>query len=257
MQIRLFFRNYIYDLITLISNLVITVVLFLAISAFWAFILSLFTFTVSTFYIIYLRTKERSFYFYSFDKPGQDTDWVGSGKLGLVRNEKAYEITDSSAGFILPKTLNWDDYNYKLDFKIVRTSLGFIVRAMNLSNSVMFQILENRIKPHLRINGEWIWLDEMKLEKNLNLDRWYQLVVICEKRKVRIQIWDPKNIAESLFDKTQIIPPEIKVNRQLDLEGKQVVSDYIQNIDFDFGAIGLRNYPGEVAYIKNLLVEKL
>jgi len=255
MKIKIFFKNNKYELITLLADALIILAAFFVITQFLAFIVSLVVIILSTFIIIYLKTKEKTFYYYPFDIPGQKQDWIGRGDLNFVRNEKCFEITRSDVGFILPKTLNWDDYRYELDFKIAETSLGFIVRAINLSNCVMYQIFEDCIKPHLRINAEWIWMDIVKFDQKLSLDNWYKLVVVCEKRNIRIQILDQSR--SSLFDRSLSIPLTMKVNRPMDLEGKKVETHYIQNIDFDFGAIGIRNFGNERALVKNIFIEKL
>jgi len=255
MKYKIFFKNYKYEFLALIIDVLIAVIAFLVVSQFLAFIISLIVFTLSTFFIIYLRTRDRSFYYYPFDTWGQEQDWIGRGDLKFIKNEKCFEITNSDVGFILPKTLNWDDYRYELDFKIVNTSFGFIVRAASLSDCVMYQIFEDHIKPHLRINGEWMWMDKVRFEEKLNLDNWYKLVVICEKRNVRIKILDQN--ALSLFDRPFPIPLSMKVNRVMDLEGKEIKTHYLQNIDFDFGAVGVRNYGKERALVKNIFIEKL
>jgi hypothetical protein len=254
-KVQIFFKKYWSELLAFIAAVFLTVVAFLFLFSPYNFIISVIIIICSTFFQIYFKSKEKNFYYYSFDRPGQEQDWIGRGILRFVKTDKCFEITESDVGFILPKTLNWDDYCYKLEFKITNTSLGFIVRAVNLSNSVMFQIMEDKIKPHIRINGNWVWMDVEKFNQKLNLDNWYKLEAACEKRQVRIRISDNKG--ETLFDRHKPIPLDLKVNIPQDLEGKKIETQYIQNIDLDFGAIGVRNFGNERALIRNIFVEKL
>ena len=48
----------------------------------------------------------------------------------------------------------------------------------------------------------------------------------------------------------------VEVIKEGDVD-KQMVKQFQQNIDFDFGAIGIRNHGDERAFVKNILVEKL
>ncbi len=212
-------------------------------------------FTVSVFVVIYFKTKDKKFFYLWMDKPGDEQDWVGRGKLSFVRTENCYEITDSDAGYIFPKTSSWDDYRYECNFKIVKKYFGCIVRATNLSNYVMFQLRQDkRIKVHLRINGEWIVIENIPIE-NLNHNVWYRLITICDKRKVRIIIKD-KN--KEFIDCYFVIPDIVEVVRKRVDEDSNIIEEkYRQIIDFDFGAIGVRNYPSESAFIKNIYLEKI
>jgi len=256
-KFKAFIRNYKYELIALIVDAIVVAIAYFTVSQFNVFLISLSVFIISTFIVIYFKTKEKDFYFFSFDKQGQEHDWVGRGDLKYIRNQKCFEISNSHVGFILPKTSNWDDYKYVLDFKITNISFGFIVRAVNLSNYVMYQIFNNRIKLHLRINGHWIILEEISFTKTLNQDVWYKLCVVCEKRQVSIVI---KNSSETYFDRQLTIPNQITItHKELNTEGQetQEVLRYNQDIDFDFGSIGIRNHGEERALVKNILIEKL
>lgn len=251
---RAFWRNYKYELISFIVNVVVAVIAFLYATQTIALGIILTIFLISTFVVIYYKTKDRVFFFYPFDDFGQDQDWAGIGTLKFVRNEKCYEITDSHIGFILPRTLGWDDYSFSLAFKITNTSFGYIVRALNLSNYVMHQIFTDHIKTHLRIDGHWIVLQEIPFDENLSMSRWYHLNVTCDKRSVRMKIEGSKN------DLNIIIPSEMmiqqkEVNEKGEESGRTI--RYMQNVDFDFGAVGIRNHGSERALIRNFVIEKM
>lgn len=254
---KIFIKLYQYEFIAFLINVTTASLTFLLTNHAMAFVLTIAVFTISVFVVIYTKTKDKDFYFASLDKPGNEKDWVGRGRFAYVRNENCFEITDSHAGYIFPKTANWDDYKFECEFKIVKISLGCIVRAMNLSNYVMYQIFYDKVKPHLRINGEWIVTEENTFEKNLKSDLWYKLRIICEKRSVRINV---KNGKTSVFDRHFVIPPQIGVvYREVDAKGEETKREnrLLQNIDFDFGSIGFRNHGEERAFVKNVYLEKL
>ena len=258
-QTKAFIRHYKYELIAFVVNVVTTITsLMLKDSSDVAAILAVVIFIISIFIVIYFRTQDRDFYFLPLNKPGNEKDWVGRGRFAYLRSEKCFEITNSHAGYIFSKTLLWDDYKLECDFKIVNISIGCIVRAIDLSNYVMYQLFHDRIKPHFRINGRWIILEEVRLEDSLKPDKWYKLIIICEKRNVRIVVYDEKL---AVFDRYWKIPNQITISYKQIIEGDKRKREreimFLQEINFDFGAIGSRNHGDEQAFIKNVFIEKL
>ena len=256
-KIKSFFRQYKYEFIAFIVNVISASLSILLTTPQLAFVIAVIVFTLSMFVVIYFRTKDRDFYFLPLDKPGSDSDWVGRGAFKFIKNEMCYEITGSSVGFIYPKTALWDDYVLECDFKIIKTSLGVIFRAQNLSNCVMIQLFNDRIKSHLRVNGEWIVYGDDKTSTNLGVDNWYKLKAYCEKRKIRINIFSGES---ELLDRHITIPDTIAVVvKQEPSESKESKDEIKQilNIDFDFGSIGFRNFGNESALVKNVFMEKL
>lgn len=256
-KITTFYKQYKYDLTAFVVNIVVAYIAFYFRDNTLIFLISTIIFTASLIFIIYQRTKEKDLHLISLNKPGQEADWVGRGTFKYIRNENAFEITNSSVGFIYPKTSLWDDYYFECDFKILKMSLGLIFRAQNLSNCVMIQIFDKRIKSHLRINGEWIVYVDEQTSANLNNDKWYKAQVFCEKRKIRLKILDGH---KSLIDRHITIPDNmaVVVKHESSKEGgEQEVIKQIINVDFDFGSFGLRNYGQESALVKNIYVEKL
>src|SRR3990167_3328839 len=216
-----FIRQYQYELIAFVINIISASLSVWLTTPKIAFVMAIAVFTLSIFVVIYFKIK------------------------------------DSHAGYIFPKIAIWDDYKLECDFKIVNTSLGCIVRAVNLSNYVMYQLFYDRIKPHLRINGEWIVTEESSFENKLKPDKWYKLTIICEKRSIRINVEDEK---ETLFDRHFTIPPQMGVvYRELNQKGEETKrqTQLLQNIDFDFGSAGFRDHGDERAFIKNIYLEKL
>lgn len=233
------------------------------------FLISSLILVLSLFIVVYFRTNDKDFYYLPLNKPGQDKDWSGRGTFKFIHNEHCYEITNSGVGYIFPKTVLWDDYKYEFDFKIINKCMTWIVRAVNLSNYVMFQCTFDGINPIIRLSGEWIIKKHtdsdvnMTFGKKLNLDAWYRGIVICEKRSIRIAIYDYKD-TKIIFDRHFIIPEGIKVKflkeKLKDDQEKTEANEYVelyQSIDFDFGAIGIRNWANERGLIKEIYIEKI
>lgn len=252
-----FFKNFKYELISLFVNLVITLISFLITTPNLTFLLLILVFFMSTLTFIYIKTKESNFYFYSFDNYGQDRDWVGRGTFKFLQNELCYEITNAGSGYILPKTSTWDDYKFQFDFKIIKSSIGIIVRADNLSNYVMYQFFADKYKSHFRINGQWIVFEEIKLDQKIEIEQWNNALVNCDKRNITITISNTNRI---IFVKHLNIPDSIVVvHKQLNNDNKETNKEinFRQDIDFDFGSVGFRNHGNEKAFIRNVLIEKI
>lgn len=224
-------------------------------------------------FLIFSRTRERDFYFISLRRSKDKDDWIGEGTFQYERTQGAYKITNSHSGFIFPKCLTWSDYELKFDFKILKTSLGVILRATNLSNLAMLQIFDTGIKAHIRINGLWQSWDpkEAVLEfgRKLNPDNWYGCSMQCDKSSIRIIIFewierpDPKNPSETsreqniLFDRTWPIPSgtiSYEWKREEITEPEAIVPF---PINLEYGTFGFRNDGAESALVKDVLIEKI
>lgn len=249
-------RRYKYELIALCVNVVVAL-LALQFQTFQLFVASFTIFALSLVLIVYLKTRDRDYYYEPLDHAGSKKPWVGRGIFQYVSSENAFEITGSNAGFIMPRTIQWDDYQFDFDFKISASCLGWIVRATNLSSYVMLQCGLDGINPHIRINGAWIPKSHgdddvnMTFENKLSLDKWYRGVVTTEKRSIKVAIYDGKTL---VFDRHWTIPD--MMTAELTQTDKKKLR-YFQELDFDFGAIGFRSYGDEKAYVKKVYVEKL
>ncbi len=260
-KLKTLIRNHKYELLAFLINIIVAYIAFqffrdnLAI-----FVISVVIFTASLIFIIYQKTRDKDFYFLPLDKADQDKDWVGRGSFAYIRSEQCFEITQSHSGYIFPKTINWDDYLFEFDFKIARSTCGFIVRSRDLSNYIMMQIATKGINPHIRLDSEWIpWQHDdpqanLTFENELSLDTWYKAKIYCDKRRVRMTIFEKK---EMIFDRSWELKEQMLVTYPA--PGKDRTKDLkvIRQIDFDFGAVGFRNHGEERAFVKNVYVEKL
>ena len=253
-----FLINYKFEMVAFIVNILVAIITFSVTTAFFALVISVGIFTLSTFVVIYYKTKDKDFYFIPLDSHDSGKEWVGRGVFKYVINENCFEITNSDAGFIFPKVLTWDDYTVEFDFKISNKALGFVVRAVDLSNYIMMQCSYDGINPHIRQDGQWIVFSHtgtgLSFASPLNIDLWHHAKLVCEKRSVRVAIY--KNNNNAIFDRHWIIPENITVEYKENLEAEKTIK-LSKAVDFDFGAMGFRDYGHERAFIKNVFIEKL
>lgn len=219
---------------------------------------------VVTIVIIYTKAKDRDFYFFTLQKSKDREDWLGEGIFEYDRLHDSYVITDSHSGYIFSKCLAWSDYQLSFDFKILKTSVGVILRATNLSNLVMLQIFDHGIKAHIRVNGFWqSWEPKQTsliFDKALCLDNWYNASIQSNKREIRIRVYDNDN--KMIFDRVWKIPTghisfSVKQHVSDDEKSKFEVSQIPFSINLEFGTVGFRNHGEERGVVKNMLVEKL
>ncbi len=85
----------------------------------------------------------------NFKKP-LNLNWDYEGAWH-VREEGELVVTDSEAGGITKIGALWENYTFTFKAKILHDCIGVIVRAQDLSNYYMFQIRQDRVRPHRRV----------------------------------------------------------------------------------------------------------
>jgi len=223
---------------------------------FWSIIIT----TVGLFFNILLLVRNRDFYYLSLTNRNDSEKWIGAGQFKFDRVNNCYSITGSDGGFIFSPTLFWDDYTLELDFKIVNTCIGVILRAINLSDYTMLQIREDGIRPHIKINGGWSITEAQKAglvfkKDMISKDLWYKCRLSCDKNIIGIKILDLKY--KTLFDRQWEIPTgSIKFSFNDD-SGNPAKSHIYFPINLEYGSFGFRDSHDEKGLIKNLLVRKI
>lgn len=221
--------------------------------------LSILVTVIGTMVIIYSKTRQRGFYFLPLWSRKEKDDWIGTGHFEYDRDKKAYIITDSHSGFIFSKCLSWSDYKFDFEFKILNSSIGAIVRATDLSNLIMLQILDHGIKPHIFVNGFWKDFDpkseNLEFRDKLLLDDWYKCELTCNKRSISLRISDIKG--SPVFDRVWIIPSgQFVLSSQGIGQGTSTTIPIPYAINREFGTVGFRNSGTESAAVKNVLIDK-
>jgi hypothetical protein len=212
--------------------------------------------------LIFIRGRDADFAYFPFLSSKEHSNWIGNGSFEHVNSALAFKITNSHNGFIYSKTLHWVNYRANFKFKIVNESVGIILRAVDLSNYVMFQIFEDHIKPHIRVNGLWVvydskrtanppFLEHVTINPKLSKDKWYQLRTVCDKSLITMSIQENR---KDILDRTWTIP-QGTVLFPLMIQPSPMDIPFPMNLDY--GTIGFRNHGEEMAFVKDLLVEKI
>lgn len=256
-----FFKKYKFDVLTALFAMVGTFLAFILVeNPKVLFISSLVVIFISLFIIVYLRTKDKSFYFISFKKEKDKYDWMGrEGIFEYVRGEKCFVIADSGSGYIYSKSLTWSNYRVSFEFKIIINYIGAIVRASNLSNYVMLQIRKEGIRPHIKVNEGWSSPESWKIEfeNNLSLDKWYKCVLTCDADSIDIVIFDKDDKKEKICNRRWSIPlGTMDFYFKKDETDKNPIKISFP-INLEYGSVGFRSAVGEKALIQNFLIEKI
>ena len=219
---------------------------------------SVFVIFASLLAVIYLRIRDRAFYYLPLSQPRERDDWLGSSKFEYERQSQAFVVTQADPGVIYSKCLTWSNYEFSFDFKAMNTCLGVIQRAVNLANYVMLQFTLEGIRPHVRINDGWsIWEHKdakLTFENSLSQDKWYRCKISCDNKRIRIIIADSNG--KELFDRVWDIPSGVVII-QYKHSDEYPVSRIPFPMTLEYGSIGFRNSGHEKAFVKNVLVEKL
>ena len=205
--------------------------------------------------ILYFHNKEKGFYYEPLINTRDKDNWIGKGVFEYDRKNSSFIITNSSSGYIYENCIMWSNYEFSFKFKILKSNIGVLLRAINLSNYVMLQINQNGIRPHIRVNGGWkVWeFNKVGLEFNskLSLDLWYECRILCDKRSLKIDIYKDK---KKEFEREWDIP-----------EGNvrfEFVHNYVKTyssfpINLEYGTIGFRNWGSEKALVKDIIIRKI
>lgn len=102
--------------------------------------------------ILWLRTSKlyRQFTVGFSDNFDNLDNWDYRGKWNILPDKGTLVVTGSRDGGITKVGKNWENYTFTFRACIVNKCLGVIFRAEDLYNYYMFQIHEDRIRPHFR-----------------------------------------------------------------------------------------------------------
>lgn len=211
------------------------------------------------FFIYHNRAKK--FYYISLTDPKHSNSWFGRGSFKYDITNKSFLIEGISTGNdsaqIYKNCISWNDYEFSFNFKILKSCLGIVVRAIDVSNFIMLQINQDGIRPHIKINEQWA-IEESKptnllFEKKLSPDSWYRCVLNCERNTIYIKVFNKKSL---LFDRFWDIPKALSLEGINGNKKKTDIPSYII-INFYNGSVGFRNSRGEKALVRNVYIKEL
>lgn len=254
-----FVRNYKFDFWTSIFAFISILITFIFSSnANLRMIISFIIIVISLIAIIYLRSRDKEFYFIGLKNRKDKDNWIGKGDFQFERIHQCFSITNAEAGYIFSKCLDWNNYKFRFEFKITNACIGAVVRAINLSNYVMLQIREDGIRPHVRINGGWKFWEHpdahLTFQENLSLDLWYECLISCENENINIKIYRNKI---RIFNRDWRIPSGALMFAFASRERDPNAVNIPFPIELNYGSVGFRDSGNEKALIKNILIEKI
>lgn len=250
-----------YDFLAVLFNLVVAWIAFSFRNNQTIFVFSIVVYIISLLFVIYIRIREKDFYFVPLTKSQDADNWIGRGTFKHIKTDNCFSITNSQTGYIYSKCLIWSDYKFSFDFKISNMVIGLILRAVNLSNYIMLQFAQEGINPHIKVNGGWNRMEHsdsranLTFSKNLKLDKWYHCKIVCEKRTIRITIFDEAKI---IFDRHWDIPEgDFKFKLVQYIGDQRTETIALFPVDLDYGSVGFRCDSKEKGLVKNVLIEKI
>lgn len=164
-------------------------------------------------------------------------DWKIEGKNEL-------SVSNSEAGGITNVGSLWENYTFEFETKIINLCSGWIVRAADLNNYIMFQCTDKLIRPHMRVKlpkitsqeegGKVVFTEQVgwivdnppfnSQPHNQELKGWFKVKIVTRGSRVDIYIND-ENVYHS--DTVLTIP---------------------------IGKVGFRNSHDEHAHFRNVRV---
>lgn len=147
---------------------------------------------------IIIRTRihlvQRRKFVEDFSQP-ELPNWKFSGEWHTETDENGHflVVTQSEMGGIAKPCLEWKDYIFKFDTKIVHHSTSWIIRAARRGHYVLLQCQKTRLRPHffqadrLALVAEWTDPNTVKLPCALPLNEWFTVCIrVAEKTVVVI-----------------------------------------------------------------------
>ena len=216
-----------------------------------------------------LSNKLKSLYYISFTIRNHDKGWYGKYKENFlfddskrsfsIKGNRAIGIDafDKESVIIFSNCLNWSNYIFSFEFKIIKECIGAVVRATNPSNFIMMQINKTYIKPHIKINEYWAIFDPNKeglvFSNEISYDEWYKCELNCDRNKINIKITKSQ---KTEFDRQWNIPDRIFKIRHPEKKEYVELPPYIP-LNIHNGTIGFRNSFKEEALVRNVLVKEI
>ncbi len=147
-KIYYFSKTYKYDFLTAFAALILYILAFIfsdnqKILLILSIIITFIFFTI----IIYIRFKEKDFYFIPLADRKNKDDWFGKGTFEYERTEKCFLITNSDSGYIYSKTkeTNTDGYAAALSSKgIMRGTWSPENQYMPLRRYISFDMAKDK-----------------------------------------------------------------------------------------------------------------
>jgi hypothetical protein len=186
-------------------------------------------------------------------------EWHGQWTVELDENGKSVlSVTNSELGGLVLPCLSWADYDLRFETRILNKVTGWLIRASNLNNCVMFQLSPTTIKPHIKSVGVWIPQADIVHNAPISVGEWFSVQTLARGSWATVYL-TVKGKQQKIFeDKILGTQPIFWGNIPRDTvdapEGKQLVA---LEVSYRPGSFGFRQSVDEKAQFRNLKVFKL
>ncbi len=119
-------------------------------------------------------------------KTDLEKNWHYEGQWKIISGG-GLSVTQSEKGGITKVGHLWTDYSFEFTAVIVHQYIAWLVRAQDLSNYYMIQLNTTMVRPHLRILGKWILLDEKPHNLSIQLNK--PIDICTEVRNLGISVY--------------------------------------------------------------------
>ena len=188
-------------------------------------------------YLVWVRIKKiRECIFKDNFKRGTEKWDYEFGETKTENNELS--VSKCYSGILTRGGQNWGNCEFKFQSKIIKECSGWIVRAKDFNNYVMFQFTKEKIRLHYRIEGCWDVPEEKLINNVVDIkdNEWFSV-------KIKIN-----------GDSALIFINNKEVYYRNDVFSKHPSNTDVHYISFPIGRVGFRQSGDERALFKNVKV---
>lgn len=169
-------------------------------------------------------------------KTDLEKNWHYEGQWKTISAGRL-SVTQSETGGITKVGHLWTDYSFEFTAVIVHQCIGWLVRAQDLANYYMIQLNATMVRPHLRLLGKWIVLDENLHNLSIQPDK--PIDVYTEVRNLGISVYIN---GVQIFHEEQFFSTEFIKEK---LGALPFGADTAKALPFTKGRVGFRMYAQE------------
>jgi hypothetical protein len=187
-------------------------------------------------------------------------NWYSTGNWRIEPGDEGANylvVTDSEAGGIIKHCLDWRDYKFEFETKIINLTSSWIVRAKDTLNYVMLQCNLTEIRPHFRNGFIWCWKESYRLPFELSVNRWFRVQIIVRDMRVVVKISDADDVMHEVLNSDLLKSPIMVADCSgLNLNHPEK-AQILFGSSFTHGSVGFREHGSETAHFRNVNIVKL
>lgn len=169
-----------------------------------------------------------------------DWDYEGEWRIEDDTNDLFLVVTESGKGGIAKPCLEWVNYVFEFETKIIKRYTSWIIRAKDNLNYAMLQCGPDCLRPHFRIKGdpevEWVIPEELAVPVSIPQNTWFGVRIEVVGNHVAVTVAaDGKE--RTIFSQDMLAQP-------------------LAPEDYQCGSVGFRNFGSECAHFRRVRVRR-